>query len=75
MCLKMEDDRWPSLWCHSDEVVLTTEKESKGDELVFGVGHSYTPSLVQPCKRIAVVRKYFTKNEISKNSIEVLFEW
>ena len=54
--------------------VLTVEKTSKGEGLEDEFGHSYTPSLIRPYKRIAPIRRSFTKKEMGKNSMEVLFE-
>ena len=56
------NDGRPSLKCHSDEVVLTLENASNGEEVTKGnvVNHSYTPSLGSPIKRIAPVFRSFT---------------
>ena len=49
------NDGRPSLKCHSDEVILTLENASNGEEVTKGnvVNHSYTPSLGSTIKRIA----------------------
>ena len=73
ICLRIRGEEWPSLWCHSDEVVLMDEKESNSD-VWMSLGHSYTPFLLWPCKRISPVCRSFTKKDVGKNSIDVLFE-
>lgn len=52
ICLKKLKERWPSPWCHLDEVVLTLDRASTSEDLAKdlgeAIGHSYTPSLVSP---------------------------
>jgi len=51
-------------------VVLTLEKARTGDDTEVEVGHSYTPSLVVPLRRISPVRRSFTIKDDDKNSTE-----
>ena len=69
----LEDDECLNLGCYSNEVVLTLENATKGDDLKE-TAHLYTPSLVRPTKKIAPVCKSFTKKEEGKNSMELLFD-
>ena len=69
MCLRIEDDGCPNLWCHKDEVVLILEKVIKGEDLTEKIGHSYTPSLVQPYKRISLMCGSFTWKVKGENVI------
>ena len=69
----LEDDECLNLGCYSNEVVLTLENATKGDDLKE-TAHLYTPSLVCPYKNIAPVCKSFTKKEEGKNSMELLFD-
>ena len=66
------NDGWPSLECHSDEVVLTLENASYDEEVTKGnvVGHSYMPSLGSPIKRITLVFRSFTWKAEGENSTE-----
>ena len=50
---KIWREGWPILWCHSDEVVFTLDRASKGEDLGTAIGHSYTPSLVWPWRSCA----------------------
>lgn len=58
-----------SLECHSDEVALTRENASNGETVMEGekVGHSYTPSLGPPIKRIALVCRSFPQKVVGEN--------
>lgn len=58
----IEDKRYPNLCCHSDEMVLTLENATKGEDLEE-ISHLYTPSLVRPCERIVPVCRTFTKKK------------
>ena len=64
------NDEWPSLECHSDEVVLTLENASNGEEVTEGnvVDHSYTSSLSSPIKKIVPVFRSFTWKAKGENS-------
>ena len=74
MCLRIEDDRCPNLWCHLDEVVLTLKKTIKGEDLTEESDYSYTPFLVQSYKRIALVRRSFTWKVEGENVIDALLD-
>ena len=54
---------------------LTLEKAIIEDDLSEKTGHSYTLSVVQPCKRVALVLRSFTQKEVGKNSMDVLLDW
>ena len=69
-CFKIGKTWCPNRWCHFDELVLTLEKASRGDD----TDHSYTPSLVLPFKSVAPMRRSFIRKEDGKNSIETLLE-
>ena len=69
----LEDDECLNLGFYLNEVVLTLENATKGDDLEE-TAHLYTPSLICPTKRLPPCVNPSQKKKKGKNSIEVLFD-
>jgi len=55
MCFKIGNAGCPKRLCQVVHVVLVVEKARSGGDCGLKAGHSYTPSLTLPWKRIAPV--------------------